>query len=215
MVDDSDHGRSHTIGSFKKADLIDHNRDARYGVQIPVRGDHIRLGEAPNGRHQIPAGDVFPARVERYKLNRSRDRAPNLESSEYSNSVHLPNPFNIGDPMARGKVRLKIKALQDELKRSKRLFEAFPDTDPLNSLYKRQQATKILNSEKNWTNGNDEPTPLEINDIDNLIKVNDICGPRHSDKVSVTVADGIRAKRSYDLAAANGVDDFGNVNIYV
>jgi hypothetical protein len=218
LIDESDHGRSHTIGAFKKVNLIEQNRDARDGtggVQIPLRGDHIHLGNATDGRYKIPAGDDFPVRIERHQLKRSRGRAPNLESSEYSDSDHLPNPFDIGDPMASEKVRLKIKALRDELKRSERLFEAFPDANPLNSPYKRQKPTKIPISELYMTNGNDQPTHFEINDIGNLIKVNDICAPSNSDTVLVTVADGIRSKRSYDLAAGNWVEDFGNVNIYV
>jgi hypothetical protein len=117
--------------------------------------------------------------------------------------------------MAREKVRLKVKALRDELKRSEGLFEGFSDANPLNSPYKRQKATKIPNSELNRANGNDEPTRSELYGIDNLIKVNDICAPSNSDKVLVIVADGIRAKRSYHLASGNWVEDFGNVNIYV
>jgi predicted signal transduction protein with EAL and GGDEF domain len=128
---------------------------------------------------------------------------------------HMPKPFDIGELVARVKMQLKIKTLQDKLKRSNELFREFSDTDPLTHLYNRRNLTKILKSELTRTKRNNKDLPFIIHDIDNFKKVNDIYGHQNGDKVLTNVADAIRAKRSYDLAARYGSEEFGTVNINV
>jgi two-component system cell cycle response regulator len=143
------------------------------------------------------------------------DRALMIKGAEYGACDHMPKPFDIGELVARVKMQLKIKALQDELKRSNELFREFSDTDPLTHLYNRRNLTKILKSELPRTKRNNEDLPFIIHDIDNFKKVNDIYGHQNGDKVLTNVADAIRAKRSYDLASRYGGEEFGTVSIYV
>jgi two-component system, cell cycle response regulator len=143
------------------------------------------------------------------------DRALKIKGSEYGACDHLPKPFDIGEPVARVKTQQKIKALHDELKRSNELFREFYDPDPLTHLHNRRNLTKILRSELPRTKRNNEDLPFIINDIDNFKKVNDTYGHQNGDKVFTTIADAIRAKRSYDLASRYGGEEFGTVSIYV
>ena len=82
-------------------------------------------------------------------LTGREDRDLKIKGLEQGACDYVTKPFDAGELVARVKVQLKIKALQDELKRSNELLRELSNTDPLTHLYNRRYLTKILNSELN------------------------------------------------------------------
>jgi two-component system, cell cycle response regulator len=166
------------------------------------------------GRFQIPADDGFPVRIERYKSIGSKNRNLNMESSESGACDHLSKSLDIDKLAARVKVHLKIKALQDELKRSENLFKEFSVADPIKNNFNSREVTQIPNKDLNRTKRNSEAVPFIIHGMENFKKVNDLCWQQNGDEVSTSLAVAIRAKRIYDSAACYGGEEQGIVNIY-
>lgn len=221
MFDEVGTVRKHMMDALKKVDLIGNHRQAGDGIDwVKVSeslegGDGNTLpGQASPGRFQIPANGEFPERVERNVLTGGEVRGLTVKGLEYGACEHLPKPFEIGELAVREEVQLKIKELQDELKRSNRVLREFPDSEPPSNLNNRRNRTKIPNNGQAGAKRNIEASFYVIHDIVNFEQVNDNCGDQNGDRVLTNIAEAIRAKRSYDSAAVYGREELGTVNIY-
>lgn len=124
-------------------------------------------------------------------------------------SDYVTKPFDVGELIARVKVQLKIKSLQDELKTSNEMLKQLSNTDPLTLLYNRRYMTDMLEKEMQRAVRKGTHLTLAMIDIDHFKRVNDQYGHQNGDQVLVTVADLTRVGlRSYDFAARYGGEEF-------
>jgi diguanylate cyclase (GGDEF)-like protein len=219
IIDDADSVRSHIIGALKKADLFEQYREARDGIdgfksliaakpdvvicdlEMP-RMDGFKFLQMVNTREDLKDIPII-------MLTGSEDRDLKIKGLELGACDYVTKPFDVGELVARVKVQLKIKALQDELKRSNELLRELSDTDPLTHLHNRRFLTKILNSELARENRNKEELSFIILDIDNFKDVNDKYGHQNGDTVLTAVADVVRSgRRCNDIAGRYGGEEF-------
>ncbi len=137
------------------------------------------------------------------------DVATKVRGLESGASDYITKPFEPQELVARLKVHLQLKTLQDELRRSNRLLLELSQTDPLTRLCNRRSLTEILENELDRCRRNATPCSLIMADIDHFKRVNDRYGHQSGDEVLITVADLLREQlRPYDLAARYGGEEF-------
>lgn len=137
------------------------------------------------------------------------DIATKVRGLESGASDYITKPFEPQELVARLKVHLQLKTLQDELRRSNRLLLELSQTDPLTRLCNRRSLTEMLENELNRCQRNQTPCSLVMCDIDHFKRVNDIYGHQSGDDVLAAVADILREQlRPYDLAARYGGEEF-------
>ncbi len=142
-------------------------------------------------------------------LTSHTDVATKVRGLESGASDYITKPFEPQELIARLKVHLQLKTLQDELKRSNRLLMELAQTDPLTRLCNRRSLTEMLENEMNRCLRNLAPCSLIMCDIDHFKQVNDEYGHQAGDDVLVKVADLLREQlRPYDLAARYGGEEF-------
>ena len=219
IIDDADSVRSHIIGTLKKADLFEQYREARDGIdgfksliaakpdvvicdlEMP-RMDGFKFLQMVNTREDLKDIPII-------MLTGREDRDLKIKGLEQGACDYVTKPFDVDELVARVKVQLKIKSLQDELKRSNELLKELSHTDPLTHLYNRRYLTKILNSELNRAKRHMECLSFIMLDIDNFKKVNDTYGHQNGDMVLSAIAEVLQTgRRSYDIAARYGGEEF-------
>ena len=219
IIDDSDSVRYQIIGTLKKVALFEQYSEARDGIdgfksliaakpdliicdlEMP-RMDGFKFLQLVNSREDLKDIPII-------MLTGREDRDLKIKGLEQGACDYVTKPFDAGELVARVKVQLKIKALQDELKRSNELLRELSNTDPLTRLYNRRYLTKILISELNRSERYNENLTFVILDIDNFKKVNDTYGHQNGDAVLSAVAEVVLAgRRCYDIAARYGGEEF-------
>jgi two-component system, cell cycle response regulator len=219
IIDDADSVRYHIISTLKKVALFEHYREARDGIdgfksllaaktdliicdlEMP-RMDGFKFMQMVNSREDLRDIPII-------MLTGREDRDLKIKGLEQGACDYVTKPFDAGELVARVKVQLKIKALQDELKRSNELLKELSNTDPLTHLYNRRYLTKVLSSELIRAKRYSESLSFIILDIDNFKKVNDAYGHQNGDTVLSAVAEVVQAgRRCYDIAARYGGEEF-------
>lgn len=115
---------------------------------------------------------------------------------------YVTKPFDPAELIARVKIQLKIKLLQDRLK-------DLANTDPLTRLSNRRHLFSALNSELERSQRSDKPCSLVMVDVDHFKSVNDTYGHQLGDEVLISVASHLEeCMRVYDLAARFGGEEF-------
>ncbi len=219
IIDDSDNVRDLIIRTLKEVSLFDCYREARDGIEgirslIDVKADLIICDL------EMPRMDGFKfmsMAISRKELRDipiimltgREDRDLKIKGLEQGACDYVTKPFDAGELVARVKVQLKIKALQDELKKSNELLQELSNTDPLTHLYNRRYLTKVLNSELLRAERNGDCVALIMVDIDHFKKINDTYGHQNGDKVLAKIAETSQKQlRCYDIAARYGGEEF-------
>lgn len=124
-------------------------------------------------------------------------------------SDYVTKPFHAGELVARIRVQLKIKTLQDSLRETNRQLERLSTTDPLTGLANRRSFMTRLNSEVGHSQRTGVALSLIMVDLDHFKAVNDHYGHQGGDEVLRAVAAILAGQmRPYDLAARFGGEEF-------
>lgn len=142
-------------------------------------------------------------------LTGMNDRELKVKGLEQGASDYITKPFDPEELVARVKVHLKIKHLQDDLKRSNELLLELSNTDHLTGMYNRRYLMESLDKEVQRTVRKGGNLSLIIMDIDHFKHVNDTYGHLQGDIVLQKVALHLQKElRSYDTAARYGGEEF-------
>jgi two-component system, cell cycle response regulator len=137
------------------------------------------------------------------------DSEAKIRSLEQGASDYVTKPYDSGELLARVKVQLKIKSLQDKLKQSNQMLLELSHTDPLTGLNNRRSMMEALDKEFERSTRKHSPLSLLMLDIDHFKKVNDTFGHQQGDAVLQALATLLKEHlRQYDLAARFGGEEF-------
>ncbi len=132
-----------------------------------------------------------------------------IRGLEQGASDYVTKPFEPGELVARVRVQLKIKILQDSLKQSNLLLQELSITDPLTHLYNRRYLMENLGRELQRSLRSQAPLSLVMVDIDHFKQVNDTYGHQQGDEMLVALAGCLKTHlREYDIAARFGGEEF-------
>jgi diguanylate cyclase (GGDEF)-like protein len=142
-------------------------------------------------------------------LTGMNDRELKIKGLEQGASDYVTKPFDPGELVARVKVHLKIKKLQDELKRTNELLLELSNTDHLTGLFNRRYMMEALDKEVQRCIRKSGNLALIMLDIDHFKQVNDTYGHLQGDIVLQNVAVQLQKElRSYDCASRYGGEEF-------
>lgn len=145
-------------------------------------------------------------------LTGKENREDKIRGLELGASDYVTKPFDPGELVARVKVQLKIKSLQDSLKESNQLLLELSNTDPLTRLANRRHLMEMLDREFTRSIRSGSPLSLVMLDIDHFKKINDTYGHQVGDEILIDMATILRRHlREYDLAARYGGEEFSLV----
>ncbi len=140
------------------------------------------------------------------------DLETKIRGLERGASDYLTKPYDPGELVARVKVQLKIKSLQDSLKKSNQALLELSNTDPLTRLNNRRFLMKALERELQRSERTQKPLALIMIDIDHFKDINDTYGHQQGDCVLKALADQMKTQlREYDIAARFGGEEFALV----
>lgn len=219
IVDDSDTVREQIIQTLSNVTVFDRFYEAKDGIdafklllstridlilcdlEMP-RMDGFKFLAMVNTRAELRNIPVI-------MLTGREDREMKIKGLEQGACDYVTKPFDPGELIARVKVQLKIKMLQDQLKQSNEMLTQLSNTDPLTQLFNRRYMMDMLNREMQRTIRKGSPLSLVMMDIDHFKQVNDRFGHQNGDLVLVAVASLARKDlRSYDFAARYGGEEF-------
>ena len=137
------------------------------------------------------------------------DRDLKIRGLEQGASDYITKPFDADELVARVRVHLKIKNLQDDLKRTNDLLLELSNTDHLTGLFNRRYLMAELGKEVQRSLRKGGDLSLFILDIDYFKKVNDAYGHLQGDIALQKVALLLQKElRGYDTAARYGGEEF-------
>mgnify|MGYP001497789555 CR=1 FL=1 len=122
---------------------------------------------------------------------------------------YVTKPFDPGELVARVRVQLKIKSLQDSLRESNRRLELLSRTDPLTGLANRRRFMMVMEHAFLHSMRTATPLALVMLDIDHFKGINDTYGHQGGDEVLTAVAGLLQPEPGDDILAARyGGEEF-------
>lgn len=219
IIDDSPTVREKVIRTLKDVDLFTHYREACDGlegfkslmdcptdlvlcdVEMP-RMDGFKFLQMVNARHELQGIPII-------MLTGILDFGSKIKGLDLGAIDYLTKPFDGGELVARVRVQLKIKTLQDELKKANELLTRLTNTDDLTGLYNRRYLTDTLSNEFVRAQRYQDNLTLVIFDIDHFKVINDNFGHQNGDTVLAAVSAAAQhGLRPYDVAARYGGEEF-------
>jgi len=219
IIDDSKSVRQKILTTLRDADLFTEYFEATSGLE----GFKILLNE----KIDIVLCDVEMPGIDGFKflsmvntrkelldipillLTSHSEVAKKIRGLEQGASDYVTKPFSPEELLARVKVQLKIKTLQDHLKESNQRLLEMSQIDPLTGLYNRRHMMTTLEAELDRSNRISSPFSLVMVDLDHFKKVNDTYGHQQGDVVLKSTSWVIKEQlRQYDSASRFGGEEF-------
>lgn len=142
-------------------------------------------------------------------LTGSEDREAKIQALEQGASDYVNKPFDPAELVARVRIHMRMKRLQDDLRAMNEHLRHLSTVDPLTTLFNRRFLTEILETELLRAKRLRSSLALLVVDIDHFKSVNDGFGHQMGDKVLVQVAETLRqGLRTYDIASRYGGEEF-------
>lgn len=219
IIDDSDTIREQIIQTLMRFGVFDRYLEAGDGIEAfkTLLGSPIDLVLCDLEMPRMD-GFKFLAMVKTREelrdipiimLTGREDRELKIRGLEQGACDYVTKPFDPGELMARVKVQLKIKMLQDELKKSNDLLKRLSNTDHLTQLYNRRYMMEVLEREFQRSQRKASPISMVLMDIDHFKRVNDQYGHQNGDIVLSAIARLAKEdRRSYDIAVRYGGEEF-------
>jgi diguanylate cyclase (GGDEF)-like protein len=219
IIDDSDAVRERIIKTLESFDLFSRYYEAEDGLEgfkkllsSPVdiilcdlempRIDGFKFLSMMKSRPELQDTPVI-------MLTGRDDRDLKIKGLEQGASDYITKPFDVEELVARVRVHLKIKNLQDDLKRTNELLLELSNTDHLTGLFNRRYLMESLGKEVQRSLRKGGNLSLIILDIDHFKQVNDQYGHLQGDLVLQKVALLLQKElRAYDTAARYGGEEF-------
>jgi diguanylate cyclase (GGDEF)-like protein len=219
IIDDSEAVRERIIKTLESFNLFERYYEAEDGLEgfkkllsSPVdiilcdlempRIDGFRFLNMLKSRPELQDTPVI-------LLTSRDDRDLKIKGLEQGASDYITKPFDAEELVARVRVHLKIKNLQDGLKRTNELLLELSNTDHLTGLFNRRYLMEALGKEVQRNLRKKGDLSLIILDIDHFKQVNDAYGHLQGDSVLQKVALLFQKElRAYDTAARYGGDEF-------
>lgn len=137
------------------------------------------------------------------------ERELKIKGLEQGASDYVTKPFDAEELVARVKVHLKLKKLQDDLKRTNELLLELSNTDYLTGLFNRRYVMDALDREVQRSIRKTGCLSVILLDIDYFKQVNDTYGHLQGDIVLQKVAQQLQKElRTYDIASRYGGEEF-------
>jgi diguanylate cyclase (GGDEF)-like protein len=137
------------------------------------------------------------------------DRNSKLQGLEQGASDYITKPFDSAEMVARVRIHLQIRQLQEELKQVNAKLMLVSHTDHLTGLHNRRYLMDVLERELSRVQRSGSFLSLLILDIDHFKDINDQYGHQGGDIVLSEAASVFRTElRVYDTAARYGGDEF-------
>jgi diguanylate cyclase (GGDEF)-like protein len=122
---------------------------------------------------------------------------------------YITKPFHPGELVARAKVHLKVKQLQDELRQKNKLLMELSTTDSLTKIYNRRHFLDLARKEMERSERLGLQGALMIFDVDHFKGINDRYGHQLGDLVLVEICNTVGGcLRDYDIFGRYGGDEF-------
>jgi len=142
-------------------------------------------------------------------LTGQTDVETKIRGLELGASDYVTKPFDGGELLARIKVQLKIKALQDALRASNEQLQELSSVDPLTKLFNRRYFMQALEGEFDRMDRHGNPLSFVMMDIDHFKRLNDAYGHQAGDEVLQGLAERIRREaRTSDVPGRYGGEEF-------
>jgi diguanylate cyclase (GGDEF)-like protein len=142
-------------------------------------------------------------------LTGRNDQDRKIKGLDQGANDYITKPFDHEELIARVRVHLKIKKLQDDLRHSNELLLELSNTDHLTGLFNRRYMMEALEKEVQRCVRKNGNLSLIMLDIDHFKQVNDRFGHLQGDAVLQKVALQLQKElRSYDCAARYGGEEF-------
>lgn len=219
VIDDSTAIREQVVRTLKDVGLFEQYKEAKDGLEgfkalIEYKADLVICDVDMPRMDGFKFLQLVASRPELQglpiiMLTGMMDFNSKIRGLDQGASDYLTKPFDSGELVARVKVQLKIKSLQDELKKANEQLKRLTNIDHLTNLFNRRYLAEILEGEFFRARRNRESLSLVIVDIDYFKNVNDTYGHQNGDVVLAAVAGLAQQQlRAYDSAARYGGEEF-------
>jgi len=219
LIEDSAAHRAEIRRVLEPANLFDHILEAEDGIEglkllISERVDLVLCDlEMPglDGEKilQIKESRLAGREIPIIFLTASTDLDRHVRLLESGASDTITKPFHPADLLARMRLHLKIKRLQDELREKNDVLSAMSTTDHLTSLRTRRYLGEVLAVEMLRAKRYRSPLTVIMADLDHFKLVNDTYGHATGDIVLKGSSEVLRENlRATDVAARWGGEEF-------
>ena len=219
VIDDTNPIRQQILHTLRGAELFDNHFEAANGIEgfkilLTEKIDLVLCDVEMPGMDGFKFLNMVNSRKELRDipvllLTSHNELETKIRGLEQGASDYLTKPFSPEELLARVKIHLKIKTLQDHLKESNQRLLQISLTDPLTELNNRRYLMETLEKEFERSQRSNHPCAFLMIDLDHFKQVNDTYGHQQGDEVLQATAREIKRQlRQYDFAARFGGEEF-------
>jgi two-component system, cell cycle response regulator len=219
VIDDSDDVRRRVIKTLRSTELFDTYFEASDGVGgfkilnqesidlvlcdlVMPRSDGLHFLGMKASRPQLSEVPVL-------MLTGKDSVDTRVKTLNSGASDFIAKPFHPEELIARTRVHVSLKLLQDELKKKNDLLETLNRTDALTGVYNRRHFLEVLETEHSRTRRGGNTFGFAMLDLDHFKNVNDTYGHLAGDHALVEVAKILcDALRLHDTCSRYGGEEF-------